>query len=243
VAVKFAQIMKRKLSVLSGRYLAALRTHLKQRSRPNAEPAGRLGRQAVTLGLETLDVARIHERALATLGASGAKDGIMERADLFFTEVISPIEESHHAALEANARLDQANKTLRQRTLDLAASNRSLKQGIALRKTAEAALMKSVEHYKDLLKKSLPVRKHLQELTHRILSAQENSRSRMSHELQDEIAQTLLGINVRLLTVKRAAGLNDQSLQKEIASTQRMVGQSVQSINRFAHELERRPPA
>jgi signal transduction histidine kinase len=65
----------------------------------------------------------------------------------------------------------------------------------------------------------------------------------MSHELQDEIAQTLLGINVRLLTVKRAAGLNDQSLQKEIASTQRMVGQSVQSINRFAHELERRPPA
>ena len=87
----------------------------------------------------------------------------------------------------------------------LAASNRSLKQGIAQRKTVEAALKKSGEHYKALLEESLALQEHLRHLTHQILSAQEEERKKISHDLQDEIAQTLLGINVRLLTLKKAA--------------------------------------
>ena len=139
-AGEFGQIMKGKLSVLSGRYLAALRKHLKQGPRVSLEAARELGRQAVGLGLETLDVARMHERALATLGASGSTEGLIERADVFFTETIAPIEETHCAALKASAELNRLNKRLGQRTADLAASNRSLKRGIAQRKTVEAAL-------------------------------------------------------------------------------------------------------
>ena len=89
-AGELGQTMKRKLSALSGRYLAALRKHLRQGPRASLEPARGLGRQAVAIGLETLDVARIHERALDMLHASASKDGRMERADIFFTE-------SHHA--------------------------------------------------------------------------------------------------------------------------------------------------
>ena len=59
--------MKRKLIGLSQRYRASLQKHLKQGLRASLQPARRLGRQAVALGLETLDVARIHEGALATL--------------------------------------------------------------------------------------------------------------------------------------------------------------------------------
>jgi signal transduction histidine kinase len=228
--------MKRKLSALSERYLAALRKHLKQRARARLEPARRLGRQAVTIGLETLDMARIHEGAVATLGASASKDGILERADIFFAETITPIEETHRAVVKATARLNRLNKMLRRRTVDLDASRRSLKQGIARRKTAEAALKKSGEHHKTLLEESLALQEHLQRLTHRALSAQEDKRKEIGRELQDEIAQTLLGINVRLLTLKRGAAVEDHGLQKEIASAQRLVHKSVRTINRFARE-------
>ena len=120
-----------------------LRKHLKQGPQASLQPARGLGRQAVASGLETLDVARIHEQALATLEASSSRDGIIKRAGMFFAEAITPIEKTHRAALKANARLDQLNKKLGRRTVDLAASNRSLKQGIAQRKAVEQALKKS----------------------------------------------------------------------------------------------------
>src|ERR1044071_5442967 len=123
--------MKRKLSATSQQYVAALKKHLKQGPGASLQPARRLGRLAVAIGLETLDVAKIHEGALATLQASSSRDGMIERAEIFFTEVITPIEKTHHAALEANVRLSQLNKTLGRRTLGLAVSNWSLKQGIA----------------------------------------------------------------------------------------------------------------
>ena len=120
----------------------------------------------------------------------------------------------------------------------LAASKRSLKQGIAQRKSMEAALKESGEHYESLLEESLALQAHLRHLTHRILSAQETERKKLSHDLRDEIAQTLLGINVRLLTLKKAAKGNTANLRIEIANTQRLVRESVQSINQFARELD-----
>jgi signal transduction histidine kinase len=229
--------MKSKVIALSQRYATALRKHLKQRPQASLQPARELGRQAMSLGLETLDVARIHEGALATLEASSSRDGIIERAEIFFTEAITPIEKTHQAALKANVRLSQLNETLGRGTVDLAVSNRSLKQEIARRKTVEKTLKKSGEHSKELLEESRRLQKHLQHLTHRILAAQEDKRRKISRDLQDEIAQTLLGINVRLLTLKKEAAVNTEGLKKEIASTQRVVDMSVKSIKRFARDF------
>jgi signal transduction histidine kinase len=226
--------MERKLAALSARYLAALRKHLRQSSQASLALARALGLRAVAIGLETLDVARIHEQALATLAASGRKGEMVGRANIFFTETIAPIEETHDAALLAGTRLSQLNKALGRRTVDLVAANRSLQQGITRRKTAEAALKKGAAHYGRLLEESRALQKHLQHLAHQILSAQENKRKKISQELQDEIAQTLLGINVRLLTVKKAANRSAQGLQQEVASTQRLVERSVKTMNRFA---------
>jgi hypothetical protein len=166
-AKEFGEIMKCKLSALSEQYATGLKKHLSQGPRASLEPARRLGRRAMAIGLETLDVARIHERALASLEVRSSADGVIERAGIFFTETVAPIEGSHHAALQANARLKRLNKTLSQRTLELATSGQSLKQGIAQRKAAEAALEKSGGHYKTLLRESLALQKHLQHLTHR----------------------------------------------------------------------------
>jgi signal transduction histidine kinase len=229
--------MKRQLTRLSQRYVVALRKHLKQGARANLHSAHNFGCRAAALDLETLDVARIHERALAALEASSSRDGIIERAEIFFAEAITPIEETHRAALKANVRLRQLSHALGRRTVDLAASQRSLKQDIVQRKTVEQSLKKSGKHSRKLLKESRRLQKHLQRLTHRILSAQEDKRKKISRDLHDEIAQTLLGINVRLLTLKREAAVNAHGLKKEIASTQQLVDKSVKGIKRFAREF------
>jgi signal transduction histidine kinase len=229
--------MKRKLIALSRRYVTVLQKHLQHGPRASLQPAHDLGCRAAALNLETLDVAGIHENALATLEASSSRDGIIKRAEIFFTEAITPIEETHCAALKASARLSRLRKTLDRRTVDLAASHRFLKQDIVQRKAVEQSLRNSAEHSRKLLKESRRLQKHLQRLTHRILSAQEDKRKKISRDLHDEIAQTLLGINVRLLTLKKEATINAHGLQKEIVNTQWLVDKSVRSIKRFAHEF------
>jgi hypothetical protein len=101
--------MKRKLTALSQRYVAALRKHLKPgpQATPPCGTALALGRRAAALNLETLDVAKIHEDALATLEAASSKNGLIKRAQIFFAEAVTPIEETHHAALNANVRLSR----------------------------------------------------------------------------------------------------------------------------------------
>ena len=230
-------IMKQKLTRLSRRYAWALKKYLRQGARAPVHPARGLGLRAVKLGLETLDVAKIHEATLASLEAASSRDGIIERAEIFFTEAVSPIEKTHHAAVKASADLSKVNKALDRRASDLAASNRSLKQSIMGRKTAEEALKKRRGRSKKLWEESRRLQKHLQQLTHQILAAHENKRKQISHELQDEIAQTLLGINVRMLTLKREAAAGTERFKKDIASTQRLVDNSITSIKRFAREF------
>lgn len=230
--------MKQKPIELSQRNVTALQKHLRQGPRMSLQPAPGPGRQAAALDLESLDVARIHEGALATVEASSSRDGIIQRSEICFAEAIIPIEKTHRAALKANIRLmSRLSKTLGRRTVDLAASYRPLKQGVVHRKTMEQALKKNGEHSRQLLKESHHLQKHLQRLTYPILSAQEDQRKKISRDLQDEIAQTLLGINVRLLTLKKKAAVNARNLKKEIGSTPGLVDKSVKSIKLFAREF------
>ena len=233
-----AQIMRRKLIRLSRRYQAALRKHLKQGPRASLQSALGLGREAVAIGLETLDVARIHKGALATLQLSNSKNGLSKQAKRFFGEAIAPLAKAHPAPLKTNALLSQVSQELSRRAAGLTSTNLALKQRLAGRRAVEQALKKRGEHSKKLLEESRRLQNDLRHLTHQHLSAQEAERKKISHELQDEIAQTLLGINARLLTLKKAARGGEANLTKEIAHTQRLVQVSIKSINRLAHELD-----
>jgi signal transduction histidine kinase len=235
--------MARKLNGLSQRYVAALRQHLKQGSQaiPQRGTAQGLGRRAMALGLETLDLARFHEQALITLVlptySPGARDRMIRRAGTFFAEAITPIEETHRTAREANAHLQQMIQTMNQRGQDLAASNRRLRQEILQRKSVEESLRKSEQHYSQLLEQSRHMQEQLRLLSRQLLSAQEEERKMISRELHDQIAQTLTGINVRLASLKTESTLTNKGLQNKIASTQRLVERSVDIVHRFAREL------
>jgi len=230
-----------KLIGLSRRYVSALRRHLTRGPHASLRPANALGRQAATIGLETLDVARIHKRALAVVTSSGSlspgRDGILRRAEGFFVEAITPIEETRRAMLQANVRLSQVNETLRRRTVQLAAANRLLKREIRQRQAVESALKKSEQHHSRLLEQSRLMQEQLRHLSRQLLMAQEQERKRISRELHDQIAQTLTGINVHLATLKVETDVNAKGLRKKIARTQRLVEKSVDIVHRFAREL------
>jgi len=201
------------------------------------EPAQGLGREAVVLGLETLQLARIHEQAFAALGSLNGTPRSTKQAERFFTEALTPIVETHHVARQSKIELNRLTEKLDERTAELAVSNRQLRRGIARRKSVETALKKSGAHYSKLLKESLQLQAGLRQLTHRVLMTLEDERAKISHELQDEVAQTLLGLNARLLSLKKAARDNTHHLKNEIATTQRLVVKSARSARRSAREF------
>jgi hypothetical protein len=231
------ETMNQKLARLSQRYLAALRKHLRPGAGSSLRPALGLGRRAVALGLDTLELARIHEQALVMLKLSNAKNAFTRLAGIFFTEANTLIEETHRAARRNQVRMSNLKKTLGRRTQELATSKGQLKRGVLKGKVMEQAFAKTGQHHDKCLQESLELQARLRQLTHRVLAAQEQARKNISRELQDEIAQTLLGINVRLLSLKRSDHCNTYGLQNEIASAQRLVVKSAKSVRRFAREL------
>jgi signal transduction histidine kinase len=229
--------MKQRLIRLSQRYVNALRKQLKQGPQASMKPALKLGREAVTLGVETLGLARIHEHALVELELSDAKNAFSKVAGIFFTEANTLIEETHHAARQAQAHLSKVMSTLCRRTEQLAVCNRQLQKSVARRKLMEDDFAKHRTLHQKSLEESLELQKRLRELTHQVMEAQENERRKISRELQDEIAQTLLGINVRLLSLKNEARSNTKDFKKEIASTQRLLVKSARSVRQVGRKI------
>ena len=92
------------------------------------------------------------------------------------------------------------------------------------------------------LNEALKLQRQLRRLAHRVLAAQEDERLEISRELRDEIAQMLLGINVRLLLLNRAARSKAKGIKNQIASAQRLVLESATLVRGLARELDHHQP-
>jgi PAS domain S-box-containing protein len=120
---------------------------------------------------------------------------------------------------------------------ELGATNLGLNREIVRRQAVEQNLKKSEQRQSRLLKQSRHIQGQLRHLSHQILQAQEEERLRISRDLHDEIAQTLVGINVQLATLTREAAGGPKGLQQKIARTQQMVEKSVEKVHQFARKL------
>jgi PAS domain S-box-containing protein len=120
---------------------------------------------------------------------------------------------------------------------DMADTNLGLNREIVRRQTVEQNLKKSDQSQGRLLKQARHMQGQLRHLSHQILQAQEEERLRISRDLHDEIAQTLVGINVQLSTLTREAAGGPKGLQQKIARTQQMLEKSVEKVHLFARKL------
>jgi signal transduction histidine kinase len=233
--------MKQGRRRLAKRYHAELRNYLHKGLRASSRRAEGLGRKAVSEGLETLDLADIHGKALLALMpvncSASMRDKIVRLAGAFFLDALSPIERTHRAMVENVALLKHSNETLRRRTDDLFAANQRLKKEIAQRIAAERSLRASEQNHRALLEKAHLMQLQLRNLSHKILLTQEAERKAISRELHDEIAQALTGINVQLASLKTESGASKKSFSKHISETQRLVERSVDIVHQFARDL------
>lgn len=212
----------------SRRYEVAIRHFLKQGKAGNLLAAVRLGHQAEPLGLETLDVARIHEWALNTVTPSedisgNAGQELLERAGAFFNETIVPIEATHRAARKADIRIEQLTRTLRRRAAQSSASDEQLEQAVAQREAVEANADARAVHHDKLQAEAQRIQKCLREQMRGILVQQEGERIRIGGELRDEVAQALLAIDLSLLALKTAGHANTDETEKSLADARRIL--------------------
>ncbi len=139
-------------------------------------------------------------------------------------------------ALSDTTSLKEAEEAQRRAEV-LADSNQKLRQEVIRREKVEESLKQSEQHQSQLLEESRRMQEQLRHLSRQVLQAQEEERKRISRELHDVIAQVLMGISVRLATLKQQAAVNTKGFTRNIAHTQRLVEASVDIVHRFAREL------
>ncbi len=226
---------------LPHRYLAALRRYLKPGASASLSAARGLGRRAVAVGLHTLDLVRMHERAMVSLlpaeTEGPTREEIIEHSETFFAEALTPLEETHRGALEAEVDLEAMKRTLTQRTQELAASVNGIRNEKALRLSAERTLRLTERASSKLLSKSSHLQTDLRRLTHRLETSEKAERRRIGHKLHSEIVQTLICIKAQLTHFKAKEKAASKDLSQSIDHTQRLVKDSVATVHSIARDL------
>jgi len=103
-------------------------------------------------------------------------------------------------------------------------------------KQAQDALKEGKEHYIQLFREAQAMEENLRQLSHKVVSAQEEERKHISRELHDEVGQTLTAVNVSIAMLRKEAGSNGR-LNGKVAEAQRLIEQSMETVHRFAREL------
>ncbi len=110
-------------------YKAALLAYLKASAKGRARRAHGFRRVARAAGLQTLDMAKLHEKILVTQvlpgRTAGARAKLIRQAGAFFTETITSLDDLPRDAAEPAARLNQIVAMLSQRTVELASRTSS----------------------------------------------------------------------------------------------------------------------
>jgi signal transduction histidine kinase len=133
---------------------------------------------------------------------------------------------------------ERTNAETAQRRLEvLTASNLKLKREIIRRRAVEENLRATRQEESRLLIQSQLQQAQMRDLTRGILHAQEEERKRVSRELHDVIAQTLVGINIHLAALTQGAATDPASLRERISLTHLLVENAVEIVHDFAREL------
>ncbi len=220
-------------------YKSGLSLYLTEGSKAAAESAEKISKQALTLGLSRLDIAAVHEQVLIAhllpKNTASKRTILLRDAGIFYAAVVTP--EKKGKAGDGSASFKKTIAELSARNVELAEAKRHLDIDIIRREQVEADLRTCHEVSSKTLKESEELKDQLRGLSRQIMKIQEQERKKISRELHDVIAQTLLGINVRLAALKTEAGKKATKLNHSISQTQRLITKSVSIVYQFAREL------
>ncbi len=163
--------------------------------------------------------------------------GVVETYDWQIQRVILPAGEHGVVCFFNDVTERNSAEAARRRLEVLTASNLVLKQEIVRRQVVVEDLRTARRRQSLLLKQSRVQQRQMRDLSRRMLHVQEEERKRVSRELHDVIAQTLVGINVHLAALAKGADSSPESLQQQIASTHLLVEKAVDVVHDFAREL------
>lgn len=127
--------------------------------------------------------------------------------------------------------------TARKLAENSARQNLELNQEIHRRKLVEINLRTQRKEQSRILRQTRIQQGILRDFSHRILQAQEEERKRISRELHDVIAQTLLSINMHLDLLAQGTEAIPKSLRIQMAKTQSLVERAVNIVHDFASQL------
>jgi PAS domain S-box-containing protein len=149
---------------------------------------------------------------------------------------VSPIKDSNGKVVGASKVARDISERRREeesrrRISTLTVSNRKLEDEIIRREALEKALMKARREQENLQEQT-------KRLAQQALRAQEAERLRVSHELHDLVAQSLIGVNVRLTALVRDAGSpSAPDFMKQLKRIQGMIENSVETVHGLSENL------
>ena len=130
----------------------------------------------------------------------------------------------------------QTKKKVLRRRREAEDATQQLDRSISQRRTAAAALKDSDRRQSVLVKESHKLKQQLQDQLHRILHVQEGEKKKISEQLHEEVAQTLVALQLRLRIMDAVAEDNTEILKKEVAATRKLVRESTRTIGRLKDE-------
>jgi PAS domain S-box-containing protein len=127
--------------------------------------------------------------------------------------------------------------TARKLAEEMTQRNLKLQLEIARKERVAEGLQAQRNEQSRILKQTRAQQRQLRDFSHRILYVQEDERKRISRELHDVIAQTLVGINVQLALLDRGVTASPATFRRQVSKTQLMVKKAVGIVHDFAREL------
>jgi PAS domain S-box-containing protein len=148
---------------------------------------------------------------------------------------VSPIKDSSGRIIGASKIARDITDVKRAKEMEMhlvavMASNLKLEVEISRRQEVEKELIKSERHQKQL-------QQRMKALAKKLLHIQEEERLRISRELHDQVVQTLIGINIRLVIMSAQAAGRDPDFQRQLILTQQLVKNSVDDVHQVARDL------
>lgn len=231
--------MKHASSGFPQQYMQALRAHL-DLGTTLPEAASEVAQQALAAEMTTLELAILHEdllltEVLADIPTRKQPAQIKRSAEFFAAVISSEVTTAGNKISTPDQR--KIITQLSQRAHELVVAKRQLSTEITRRKAVEISLKASEAHHAKSLKDAKFLKDRLQALSRQILSLHEQERKKISKDLHDVVAQSLMGINVRLATLKIKTGQNTQEFNRTISSTQRLLTKTAQMVHQFASGL------